>query len=166
MEWIGWVVGGAVAMGLAWLALYHFLKFGREVHAERARELFRLQRERLQDRFVQEAATSGKPRGLRWLKVEWDSNIEFSRDRATDQITAFVGVTVEFEAIEGGDMEGVAAVSNLRDATAVFFHDKGVWRTVGRALFNMNPQGALEHLNGQFEPLPAEREGTNSKSSL
>jgi hypothetical protein len=64
-----------------------------------------------------------------------------------------VAVNISFEAIEGGDMEDVAAVSNIRDAAAVFHYQKGNWGTGGRALFNMNPNDALDRLQGQFEPL-------------
>jgi hypothetical protein len=68
-------------------------------------------------------------------------------------LTAFVAVNIRFEAIEGGDMEGVEAVGILRDAAAVFHYRKGLWGTGGRALFNMNPEDALERLVGQFEPI-------------
>ncbi len=166
MDWWVWILTAIVLAGVAWFFLHHFLKFGREVHAERARELFRLQKERLHELFIRAASNSGKPRGLRWRKVDWHSNVQFSRDRETDQIVAFVGITVQFEAIEGGDMDGVAAVANLRDATAVFFHEKGRWETVGRVLFNMDPQGALEHLLRQYEALPADQKPSEPTSSL
>jgi hypothetical protein len=42
------------------------------------------------------------------------------KDRQTDEICLLTGVNISFEAIEGGDMENVAAVSMLRDACAVF----------------------------------------------
>jgi hypothetical protein len=48
-------------------------------------------------------------------------------------------------------MEGVEAVSNLRVATAVFAFDRGHWTTAGKAVFNMNPDEALEHFRGQYE---------------
>ena len=74
--------------------------------------------------------------------------------RATQQLAALVGVTIQFEAIEGGDMEGVAAVGNLRNAAAVFFFDRGQWRTIGKAVFNLNPDEALTHFAAQYERLP------------
>jgi hypothetical protein len=125
--------------------------FGREVQIERARELFSLQRERLEARFLTAAAATGKPRGLRWKGCEWANGVEFARERRTGQLAALVGVTIQFEAIEGGDMEGLPAVANLRDASAVFFFHRGQWHTVGKAIFNMGPTEAIRHFHNQYE---------------
>ena len=149
-----WVIGAiAVGVGLTVLALLWrpMRAFGREVQVERARELFRLQRERLEAHFLKAAAASGKPRGLRWKDCQWDNGVEFVRDKQNGQIAALVGVTIEFEAIEGSDMEGLPAVGNLRNASAVFFFQAGHWHTVGRAVFNMNPDEALVHFKNQYE---------------
>ncbi len=125
--------------------------FGREVQVERARELFNLQRERLQDQFQRAAAATGKPRGLRWVECQWEAQVEFARDRTSGQIAALVPVTIRFEAVEGSDMEGLPAVGNLRNASAVFFYQRGQWQTVGKAVFNMNPNEALNHFRNQYE---------------
>lgn len=119
--------------------------------ADRGRRDFRLQRELLEAKFFDLAAASGKPRGLRWIDCDWLETVTFARDRQTGLLTAFVAVNISFEAIEGGDMEDVAAVSNIRDAAAVFHYQNGNWGTGGRALFNMNPNDALDRLQGQFE---------------
>ena len=118
----------------------------------RAIEQFRVERERLEARFFDLASVAGKPRGLRWLDCDWQSDVTFARDVRTGLLTAFVAVNIRFEAVEGGDMEDVAAVGTVRDATAVFHYNRGVWGTGGRALFNMNPRDAVERLEGQFEP--------------
>src|ERR1051325_2402724 len=115
-----------------------------------ARALFERERTRLEEMFFQAAAASGKPRGLRWKECQWNELIEWVRDKQTGQLLALVGVTISFEAIEGGDMEGVEAVGNLRNATAVFFFD-GAWRTVGRVVFNLNPEEALVHFKSGYE---------------
>jgi len=128
--------------------------FGKEVQIERARELFKLQRERLEAHFLKAAAATGKPRGLRWKNCQWDSAVEFVRECKTGQIAALVAVTIQFEAIEGSDMEGLPAVGNLRNASAVFFFQKGHWLTVGKAVFNMNPDEALAHFKNQYERVP------------
>ena len=125
--------------------------FGKEVQIERARELFKLQRERLEAHFLKAAAATGKPRGLRWKDCQWDSAVEFVREFKTGQIAALVAVTIQFEAVEGSDMEGLPAVGNLRNASAVFFFHRGQWQTVGKAVFNMNPDEALEHFKNQYE---------------
>lgn len=118
----------------------------------RAIEQFRVERERLEARFFDLASVAGKPRDLRWLDCDWQSDVTFARDVRTGLLTAFVAVNIRFEAVEGGDMEDVAAVGTVRDASAVFHYNRGVWGTGGRALFNMNPRDAVERLHGQFEP--------------
>lgn len=124
-----------------------------EVQMERARELFHLQRERLEAKFVDLAAASGKPKGLEWADCDWADEVVFARDRQSGMLTALVGVIVRFEAVPGGPMEDVEAVANLRNATGVFFYRRGQWATSGRALFNLNPDEALAHLQDQFQPL-------------
>jgi hypothetical protein len=128
--------------------------FGRSIQLERARELFTLQRDLLQDKFYQAASASGKPRGLRWKHCQWDGPAEFARDRRSGEIAALLPVTIQFEAVEGSDMEGLPAVGNLRNASAVFFYQRGQWQTVGKAVFNMNPDEALVHFKNQYERIP------------
>jgi hypothetical protein len=125
--------------------------FGGRVAVERARELFKLQRERLEVQFMTAAAASGKPRGLLWKDCQWDNPVEFVREVGTGQIHALVGVTIAFEAVPGGDMEGLPAVGNLRNASAVFAFENGHWRTQGKAVFNMNPDETIRHFHGQYE---------------
>jgi hypothetical protein len=109
----------------------------------------------LEAQFFQAAASSGKPRGLRWTRCEWSEAIELARDRKSGQLVAFAGVTIAFEAVEGGDMEGLPAVGNLRNASAVFFFDGLRWATAGRAVFNLNPDEAIQHFGEQYEPVAA-----------
>ena len=125
--------------------------FGSRVAVERARELFKLQRERLEVQFMNAAASSGKPRGLLWKDCQWDDPVEFVREVGTGQIHALVGVTIAFEAVPGGDMEGLPAVGNLRNASAVFFLERGRWHTAGKVVYNLNPDEALDHFQQQFE---------------
>jgi hypothetical protein len=139
----------------------------RGVPVERARQLFRQQREHLEAQFFQAAANSGKPRGLRWKACEWDDAVEFARDRRSRLLVALASVTISFEAIEGGDMEGLPAVGNLRNASAVFSFDGKRWSTAGRAVFNLNPDEAIRHFGKQYERLetvepPAPRAGGRS----
>jgi len=124
---------------------------------EHAIGLFRLQREQLEAQFFHRAGSLGKPRGLRWLECDWQNDVTFGRDVKTGMMTAFVGVNIRFEAVEGGDMEGVEAVSMVRDAAALFHFHRGRWGTGGRALFNMNPADALVRFKGQFEPIEAQK---------
>jgi hypothetical protein len=76
-----------------------------------------------------------------------------ARDRETGAIVALAPLTVSFEAVMGGDMEGLPAVGNLRNATAVFTFSSGRWSTDGRALFNLNPDEALARFQARYEPI-------------
>ena len=128
--------------------------FGARVQVERAREMFKLQRGRLETQFHQAAAASGKPRGLRWVDCQWGEAVLFVRDRHSGQLAALVPLTIQFEAIQGSDMEGLPAVGNLRNASGVFFFQAGQWSTVGRAIFNLNPDEAAARFSTQYEKLP------------
>ena len=149
-----WMWIAVIALGLlaAMVVLIVALR-PRGARPEVARALFIEQRPRLETQFFQAAAASGKPRGLRWTKCEWSPGIELARDRQTGTLVALAGVTISFEAIEGGDMEGVAAVGNLRNASAVFTFDGVRWSTQGRAVFNLNPDEAIRHFGAQYEPI-------------
>jgi len=154
------VIGTVIAF--AWKPVRRALR-RREV--ARAKRDFKLQREQLEARFFDLASSRGKPRGLRWLECDWQSDVAYARDRESGLLTAFVAVNIRFEAVEGGDMEDVEAVGNIRDAAAVFHYRKGVWGTGGRALFNMNPRDAVSRLQGQYDPVhesPGETIASNS----
>ena len=75
----------------------------------------------------------------------------YARDRRSGEISAFVGVTIHFEATEGGGMEEVEFVTAPRDATAVFRVDRGKWKTDGRAIMNLNPTEAMRHFEQDLE---------------
>jgi hypothetical protein len=119
---------------------------------DRLRREFHTRRERLEMRFFEMAASSGKPRGLRWKSCEFADQVAYARDRQTGDLHALVSVTIAFEAIEGGEMEFVEAVGNLRYATAVFRHHRGTWCTDGRAIFNLNPAEAIAFFDATLEP--------------
>ena len=161
MENVALGIAAAILFVIAVVLLRKPVRAWRERReADRGRREFRRQREVLEAKFFDLAAASGKPRGLRWVDCDWLETVTFARDRQTGLLTAFVAVNISFEAIEGGDMEDVSAVSNIRDAAAVFHYQKGNWGTGGRALFNMNPHDALDRLQGQFEPLQVAVRGT------
>jgi hypothetical protein len=147
-------VAGVIGAGVvALLALMLFL--GSRVPG-RAQRLFFQQRRLLQEEFLLAATATGKPRGLRWKACDWgaDAAPAFARARGSGQIVAFVPVTIQFEAVEGSDMEGLPAVGNLRNASAVFaFFGRDGWRPTGRALFNLNPDEVLTRFGNQYEPL-------------
>ncbi|RLS36472.1 MAG: hypothetical protein DWH81_12340 [Planctomycetota bacterium] len=144
------LVGFAGATAVAFVAAVPLARWMKKREVKQARESFRLQRESLEARFFDLAAQSGKPRGLRWVKCEWQPEVAWAREARTGLLTAFVSIELHFEAIEGGDMEDVAAVGTVRDACAVFHYQQGQWGTGGKALFNMNAGDAVSRLQGQF----------------
>ncbi|MBX7104945.1 MAG: hypothetical protein K1X57_12740 [Gemmataceae bacterium] len=152
MEWY-WYAGGFAFGALLLLIARAMRGAGRAFRIEQARESFRLQRELLEARFLDAAASTGKPKGLEWKDVELDPFIELVRDRASGELLGLSAATIKFAAIAGGPMEGIEAVDNLRYASAVFIFRKSHWHTDGRALFNMHPEEAIRHFVGQFERL-------------
>lgn len=139
--------------GSAWGRLHASGESQAQARHDAARREFHRQREWLEARFFDLAAGSGKPRGLRWIDIEFDDAVTYAQQLSTRELCAFVAVTVSFEAIEGGPMEDVAAVSNKRAATAVFRLHRGVWATDGRVLFNLSPADAIEWFGEDLVPL-------------
>ncbi len=119
MEMLGWialsVAGGLIAiLAVVYFAWRPYWGLRQEKMLIRARREFHLRREGLEAHFVQRAANSGKPRGLRWVDCDFDDDVTYARDRHSGRLSAFVATTISFEAVEGGGMEDVEAVSNLR----------------------------------------------------
>lgn len=111
-------------------------------------------KESMFEQFFDAAAVAGTPRGLRWVRCDWLPERALLKDKATGQFNLLVGVNISFAAIEGGDMENVAAVSMIRDACAVFQWNDGAWQTSGKALFNMSPADATPRLGSSYELVP------------
>ena len=156
MVWV-WILGSIAALlVLVAVTAIPLAKRWKKREVQVAVRQFKIQREQLEAKFMDLAQSIGKPRGLRWLDSDWLSAVTFARDRQTGLITAFAGINIRFEAIEGGDMEDVAAVSTIRDGVAVFHYQNGSWGTGGKALFNMNAEEAISRLTAQFEPVPGE----------
>lgn len=124
---------------------------------------FHQAQEELADHFLNLAAATGKPRGLKWKKLDFVDCWKLIRDipgpqsptsiqqqsHASDKqntaelLTLIHLVNLHFEAIEGSDMEDVAAVSTIRDGCAIFHYHDGHWGTGGRVLLNLAVDQAL-----------------------
>jgi hypothetical protein len=137
----GWLVWSLVRRTL----------FSRRV--ERVLRDFVRDRDDIRAEFLKAAAASGKPRGLAWKQCDFQDGVTLAHDRATHEIIGLVPVTISFEAIEGGGMEEVEAVGNLRAATAVLTWNKGQWTTQGRAVFNLEPREVLARYSDSLDPL-------------
>jgi hypothetical protein len=162
---LGWIALGVAALvAIGAVAAYLLWRPYRAVRQEkflaRARREFHLRREQLEAKFLQRAGESGKPRGLRWADCDFENDVTYARDKRSGRLSAFVGVTISFEAIEGGGMEDVEAVGNLRAATAVFnFDEERQWYTEGRAIFNLNPAEAIQYYQANLELVAQEAAG-------
>lgn len=132
--------------------LSNVLGFGRS-KANRLVAIFEENRDQHQHQYFEKAASTGLPRGLRWVGCDWLSDQVLLRDRTNQQPNLLVSINLRFEAIEGGDMEEVAAVANVRDACAVFQWTGREWISSGRTLFNMNPTEAQDRLAASYEPM-------------
>ena len=142
----------AVVAALAAFVAMRPLRAARQAErlARAQRDVHR-QREPLEAKFIERAAASGKPRGLRWVDVEFDDDVLYARDRRSRRLKALVAIEVSFEAVEGGGMEEVEAVSRVRAATAEFIHDGDRWATEGRVYFNLAPAAAVKYLSSDLE---------------
>ena len=150
----------ALAVGAALVAMRPLRASRQAEKLARAQRDFHRQRERLEAKFIERAAASGKPRGLRWTDVEFDDDVLYARDRRTRRLKALVAIEVSFEAVEGGGMEEVVAVSRVRAATAEFIHDGDRWATEGRVYFNLAPSAAVKYLASDLELVAEEHAGT------
>jgi hypothetical protein len=149
--WVVAIAALAVAIVVGALAWRPVRARRRENHLTRARRDFHRQRERLEAKFYTLASGSGKPRGLEWVRCDFEDDVIYARHKQSGELSAFVGVTIGFEAIEGGGMEEVEAVGNARAATAVFRVERGQWATDGRALFNLSPSEAVAFYQDNLE---------------
>lgn len=156
----------AAVAGLALALAVRPLKLKRQAERlARAQRDFHRQREQLEAKFIERAAISGRPRGLRWVDVSFDDDVVYARDRRTRTLRALVAIEVSFEAVEGGGMEEVEAVSDIRAATAEFLYDAGNWdagrwRTDGRVYFNLGPGATVKHHSGDLELVAEEHAGS------
>ena len=157
MEIFYMVVGVVIALIAAgmtgWFVARQHQRRRQQADIDRARGLFRRRREWLEAAFVTMASERGKPRDLVWAECEFDDPVAFARDRGSGQLRALVGVTISFEAEEGGGMEDVEAVCALRAGTAVFTYNDGTWTSDGRAIFNLNPQQTIRRYQHELEIL-------------
>ena len=143
-----WLV--AVELVLAILVGRWLWNVGRAVQAERARELFRLQHERFEEQLLAAATATGLPRGLRWVSCTINGDALLVRDTTTSTIVALVPVVIQFEPVEGSDMESVPAAHEPRPATAVFTFVRGNWQTNGRVVFNHTPEETAARFAPRF----------------
>jgi hypothetical protein len=148
---MGWIVWGGVLLTClvaAWLILRGPLRqLSEEVHAERARELFRQRREWLEADFLGALAKADPPERLRWEDAHWHDEIHWARDRQTRRLSALIGVHFS-SGLFDDDFPDLAA----RHATALFEFRKGRWHAEGKRLDEVRPDEVVRR-NQRFEPV-------------
>jgi hypothetical protein len=149
--WYWIVLGMGFALALAIVLWKPLRNSHRQKELARLRQDFHREREHLEAKFNSKASGTGKPRRLAWTNCDFEDDVTYARDRRSGELSAFVGMTVHFEAVVGGGMEEVEFVTAPRDATAVFRVDRGKWTTDGRTIMNLNPSEALRHFAGELE---------------
>jgi hypothetical protein len=116
------------------------------MHVDRARELFRPQREWLEARFLSALGKSDPLERLRWEDAHWHDEILWARDRKTRVLLALIGVH-----FDGPEFDPLGE-SPSRHATALFEFRRGRWVAEGKRLDEVRPDEAV--LRGQrFEPV-------------
>lgn len=146
-----------ISIVAAIVASWYFWSFFRRAllarRASRASREYANKRPRLEQLFCAVAGASGKPRGLAWKRCDLQNRVIIVRDRANGELLGLAGATISFAAIEGGEMEEVAAVSNLRAATAIFQWNGSEWNTQGRAIFNLEPSEVLRRYSDSLDEI-------------
>lgn len=146
--WVGLVV--VLLIGIVAVIFLPARRLYQEIKAERARELFQLQREMLEAKFFELARLVGNPKGATWSECDFENEAALARQTRTGELVAFVEMTVRFTAAPPTDSD---IVGTARQATAIFHYHHGQWGTSGRTLFDMTPQEAIEHFSSEYRPI-------------
>lgn len=147
------VLGGLAALSRLNVRWKQWRRSLLQLQLGRLRELFTADQQQLEADYLRLARSLDKPRGLLWQHLDWTDELIFARQRRDGHYVALRGVTVQFEAIPGGDMEEVAAVAEAKQACAVFVFDRGRWHASDKTLFNLLPREAVQKFASQYEPL-------------
>ena len=107
-------------------------------------------RTELQDSFFQICSESGRPRGLRWKNCDFEEDVTLVIEKHSLNLHGFIPVVISFEAIPGGPMEDMEAVSNLRVGSALFVHTGENWATRGDVIYNLTPAEAIAHYRSNY----------------
>ena len=109
MPQYGWIIVGGVLLAAVVLPLVarRVRQIALEARFCKAMRDFHPQREYLEAKFFDLCASSGKPRGLAWENCDFEDDVAYARHRRSGDLSALVGVTICFSAIEGGGMEEV-----------------------------------------------------------
>lgn len=88
------------------------------------------------------ASLSGLPHGLVWKQVDPFGEPVFAED-VDRSLISLVGVEVQFDADDEGEMDDAPGLQMVRAATAVFRYDGARWQADAKAVFNFLPEEVL-----------------------
>jgi len=121
------------------------------VRLVQAKRRFHAQRERLEAKFIQLAASAAKPNAPRWDDCTFADDVAYVRNRTTGELSAFVAVSIGPEEFDRSPRGAADAVGNLQNGTAIFRFDRDHWVTDGRAILNLSPSEAVRHDGDNLE---------------
>ncbi|WP_422930757.1 hypothetical protein [Singulisphaera sp. PoT] len=121
-------------------------QFAEEMHVDHARDLFRLQREWLEARFLGALGKIDPEERNRWEDASWQNEVLWARDRQTRRLLALIAVRFESDPFD--DLTD----SHPRHATALFEFRKGRWVAEGKRIDETRPDEAVLR-NQRFEPV-------------
>ncbi len=145
-----WIIG-LTGIGTLVISAIWWLAGRKQRQINRALQNFHQQREIAEAHFVKRASQSGKPRGLTWVDVDFDNDVSLARDRTSGRLLSFVAIKIQFEAVEGGEMEDNENVGYIRSGTAVFKFDGQQWDADGRAIMNLSPDETIERFQSEVD---------------
>lgn len=151
-SWTVWVWIILLLMGLAILGGMLRLPLARW-RKEKLHALFAEQQPALQQRFQAQAAASGKPRGLHWQQIDWQTEAHLGRERRSGQYVMLMGCDIQFDVIPDSDMEGLPAVDLAKNATVLFTFEGGQWHPSEKTIFNFHPEDIFREFAAKFERL-------------
>ncbi|MFZ5829576.1 MAG: hypothetical protein ACOY3P_05790 [Planctomycetota bacterium] len=154
--WVVLIAGAALAVIAAlWRPAR---SAAREARVAMARRDFRLKREWLEAKFVQRAAARSQSGVVRWSDCEFADDVAYVRNRSTQELSAFVAVTVPVEDVDlGAPTEDL--MGSMRIGTAIFRFDRDHWDTDGRAILNLTPAEAIRFYQSDLERIDQELAG-------
>jgi hypothetical protein len=145
----GFIWGGVLLACLvaAWMIVRGPVRqLSEDVHAERARVLFRQRREWLEADFLVALGRTSPTERARWEEAQWHDEILWARDRQTRRLLALIGVHF------GSSLFDDLPDPNTHHATALFEFKNGRWHADGKRIDEIRPDEAVRR-NQRFEPV-------------
>ncbi len=162
MSWV-WGLGVASLVAIGIIGAVRWLwRLGRAIQVERAWELFRLVRPRLEEELLAAGQSRGKPRHLQWARCQILGTPWLVRDRQRRCVVAVAAVEVAFEPLAGTDMADWPAARLPRYGTATFVLRRGQWDIHEPIRLNLSPQQLVEQLAGRYVVIGRPEEGEPS----